>query len=356
MDLYTQPWNHQDLDAVAGLWRKQTGVMRPLQPEGVHSWLLNQVAGNTFFDREGLLLTFDVSGAKTAEGGVSGRRLVGMIHAAFPPSEEFLRSHYVGGAVPQWTSPPTARRDGIIAMMIVDETLEESDKRQVANELLRYAEVYLRQKHVQIIYAGGLRPSNNPPFWNGFCGAGDAWGIPDDQLLIHDVLDTAGYRELRHTAVWRRKLSLPVPLLMEIVKAKRHCRVVATDWRPVRTWEMLTMTPGKPLEYQALASDDHQLGRLVLRKIAETDSVTGEVVDLVVVHWMAWTSGGLNALRREVILLLLDAAIQDLSDPDNLGWIEWILCSDPTYTTRVDTAKMLGFEVARRGTVRRKEI
>ncbi|MDO4558662.1 MAG: hypothetical protein Q4C47_06835, partial [Planctomycetia bacterium] len=354
MGLLIRPWSHRDVEALAELWLNRRGEPHPLRPDGVREWLLSQVTGNTFFDREGLLLAFRT---ESDDGCGSRGRLVGMVHAAFPPSGEYLlplrsdASESSGAA----HAPPTAFREGILTMMITDESLPEDEQRYIIKGLLERAESYLRGRHVQTIYGGGIRPLNNPPFWNGFCGAGDAWGIPDEQKLVHEVLGEAGYQEVRHTVVWRRKNSLPPPIVGEIVAARHHCQATLCEWEPATAWEMLTMQPGAPLEFRVHTPDGTRLGRLVLRKLSTISPEGGQPTDLFVTHWMSSdpVGGRVQATRREIVLVLMDAAVELLRRQSPGGMIEWILCSDPTFAMRADVARVFGFEIVKRGTVRR---
>ena len=361
MALEIRSWNHMYLNALTQLWQNRQGEPRPLLPDANHiwDWLSGRVAGNTFFDREGLLLAFNAD-----------EELVGMIHAGFPPTQNLLDPILTPDAadLTARAADQTTQKRGIIMMMIVKESLEEKSRREVIQKLLQEIEVFLKGRNVRTIYGGAMRPQYNPPFWRGLCGAGDAWGIPDSDELAQEVFSKAGYQVIKRTAVWRRSLATQLLTPPEVTQAQQslslyfNFEVTPQDWKYTTSWEEVTANQEtSPLEFAMRTPDGQTLGRLVIRQIAEVrDGVQNNLFAMHRIECFP-PQGSPPSARQKMILVLWDKALEKLcqmrenSEISQDCEVEWIMCNDQTFASQINAAQLFGFEIVKQGTILRRE-
>ncbi|MDD3470228.1 MAG: hypothetical protein PHE53_09665 [Thermoguttaceae bacterium] len=348
MSLVIRPYTHQSLGAVIAFWEGRRAAPMLLQPSMTAVLVASRVISNTLFDLNGLILAVE-------ESGSGPKHVVGLVHAAFPPDPEYMcpTMH-----IPQLNAAPFVRREGIIIMVAVEETLPPEQQQVILGQLLAAAENYFREKHVQTIYGGGVSPYN-PPFYNELCGVGDACGVLEADQPAHEAFQTAGYQKVTKTVVHRLPLTTwTPPVNPEILSAKRTHTAISHEWKAETSWESMTMLPGgNPHEFQTYSSDGHLQGRLVLREIP-AELPDGTMTELFVTHrFVCKGVSGISSLeRQEIGLVLWDCALASLKQLAPTGVVEWILRDDPTFRSRIHIAESFGFTPFTRGVIYRREL
>jgi hypothetical protein len=78
------------------------------------------------------------------------------------------------------------------------------DQAQIAGELLRHSEDYLRGRGAKVLYGGAVHPLD--PFYLGLYGGSELPGVLDSDPQAQEVFRTHGYREIDRTLVFQRAL------------------------------------------------------------------------------------------------------------------------------------------------------
>ena len=348
MSLVIRPYTHQSLGAVISFWERRHTAPMLLQPSMTAKLVASRVISNALFDLNGLILAVEESGA-------GPKHVVGLIHATFPPDPEYMCPTT---PLPPQNAAPLVRREGIVIMMAVEETLPPEQQQEILGRLLDAAEDYFREKHVQTIYGGGVSPYN-PPFYSDLCGVGDACGVLEADYPAHQAFLTAGYQKVTKTVVHRLSLAKwTPPVNSDILSAQRTHAAVSHEWKADTSWESMTMLPGgNPHEFRTYSSSGLLQGRLVLREIPAELS-DGTMTELFVAHrFVCKGSAGISSLeRQEIGLVLWDYALGFLKQQAPGGVVEWILRDDPTFRSRIHIAESFGFMPFTRGVVYRREL
>jgi len=141
------------------------------------SVLEQHIFSRHFFDREGLIVATD-----DADGG----QPVGFAHAGFGSNE-------AGTALTTET--------GVTHMVMVREDLWGTD---LADQLLKKSELYLRDKGAKVLYAGGINPLSS--FYLGLYGGSESPGILLSDPNLRPLVTRNQYRERGRVVILQRDL------------------------------------------------------------------------------------------------------------------------------------------------------
>ncbi|MCI0331996.1 MAG: GNAT family N-acetyltransferase [Planctomycetes bacterium] len=200
-----RPFRNADPPLIAEIWRDQPpqrGLMQLVTPA-----ILEQlVFSKPYFDPQGLVLAFD------------GDSVVGFVHAGF-------------GANDEQTDFDTSMGTTYQLMLRADNRNEE-----LADELLRRAEDYLRDRGAKVLYGGGIRPFN--AFYLGLYGGSELPGV----LVSDPVLGAAclrnGYHEIDRVQILQLELARFRPpvtrsqrqLRRELSSRENYCPPAQSRW------------------------------------------------------------------------------------------------------------------------------
>jgi GNAT superfamily N-acetyltransferase len=204
-----RPFRNNDAPLLAEIWRSQAGqrgLMQPMSPAIFEDRVLNKA----IFDRLGLILA------------VEDGRPVGFVHAGF-------------GSLGDESAPSTEL--GVISMVMLH---APSNVAQVADELLRRAEDYLRQRGGKAIIAGGVHPAD--PFYLGLYGGSAMTGILQTDVAARQLFSTHGYREIKRYVVLQRELAHFRPTVdrQQMQIRRRIDFLTREDPRPKTWWDACT--------------------------------------------------------------------------------------------------------------------
>jgi ribosomal protein S18 acetylase RimI-like enzyme len=130
---------------------------------------------------------FDPAGLIVAEDDGT---CVGFCHAGFGGSQDEKAVDRTAGVICLIGVRPTHRRRGI------------------GSELLRRGEAYLRQKGATQIFAGAMSPLD--PFYLGMYGGSDLPGVLASDTGADEFLSKRGYKPVRTSLVFQRRLNQPI--------------------------------------------------------------------------------------------------------------------------------------------------
>ncbi len=197
-------FRNTDPPLLAELWCSHPPQRALVQPMTM-GLLEQRVLGKPFFDREGLIVA------------VEGSRLVGFAHAAF-------------GSTPDGSAVST--ETGSTCMLMVG---PHADRRQVAEELLRRSEAYLRSHGTRVFLGGCVYPAN--PFYLGLYGDSQSPGLLESDAGTISLFCSAGYEITQRRLVLERPLSGFRPVLDRLqMQVRRQYHIEADFDPPVATW------------------------------------------------------------------------------------------------------------------------
>lgn len=141
------------------------------------SLLEQNIFSRHYFDREGLIVATD---------DADGARPIGFAHAGFGSNE---------------TGTALSTDSGVTYMVMVREDLWDTD---LADQLLKKSEVYLRDKGAKILYAGGINPLSS--FYLGLYGGSELPGILLSDPHLRPLVARNHYRERGRVVILQRDL------------------------------------------------------------------------------------------------------------------------------------------------------
>ena len=253
--IHFRPFSNTDPPLLTELWRScadRRPLVQPLTTNAFEQLVLNK----PYFDRDGLVLA------------IEGQQPVGFVHAGFGPSED----------------QDTLSTDlGVTAMLLVR---PRQNQAEVAGELLRCSEEYLRARGAKVLYGGAVHPLD--PFYLGLYGGSELPGVLDTDPAMQRVFLEHGYREIDRTIVFQRTLAdFRAPVDRNQMQVRRRTQLAVVEEPPAKTWwEACTLGEFERVEFQLL---DRALGKEVasatLRAIDQTPTGAGvRASGLVDVH------------------------------------------------------------------------
>jgi ribosomal protein S18 acetylase RimI-like enzyme len=231
--IHYRPFRNGDPPAIAAVWRTQPPLRARVQHLSTTAFE-RLVLGKPYFDRKGLIVA------------VEDDQLIGFVHAGFGPSED-------GSCL---------RTDlGVTCLAMVTPHERQAE---VAAELVRQSEEYLRRSGAGVLYAGGFEPVS--PFYVGLYGGSRLPGVLASDQAALDLYGSAGYREEKRHIILQRKLTGFRPVMdRRQMQLRRQCRIVKTlDPRPSSWWEGCLTTHMDCIRYGLKPSrDDPPCGKAV---------------------------------------------------------------------------------------------
>jgi ribosomal protein S18 acetylase RimI-like enzyme len=196
------------------LWNQAAPESAVVRPVRVHE-LDTHALGTVNFDAAGLIVA-------ERDG-----RIVGFVHAGFGPE------------LPVETTRPfqLCREMGTLAMLIVEAGVDEPD---LAVELIKEGENYLRERGAQVFYAGGLFPLN--PFYWGVYGGSEGSGVLAGHDAFHRALVARGYEPAATTVLLEADLTTAEPRDPRAVLIRRQTQIeFVDDALPINWWQNLAL-------------------------------------------------------------------------------------------------------------------
>ena len=185
------------------------------------------VLSKPYFDRRGLIV---------AE---HGKEVVGFVHAAFGPNEDFTEVQHDEGVISMLQASP-AHASG-----------------ELVPQLLAAAEGYLNDHGTKRIVGGSHPP--NIPFYHGLCGTGELPGVLLADEAMHDAYRATGYEVTEEFAVMECSLDRMRPLIdrnqrmlprsFEVRPTMDH---VFENW-----WETCAFGPIQRSQFQVIRKEDN---------------------------------------------------------------------------------------------------
>lgn len=169
--MHYREFRNSDPPKLVDVWRCSPPSRRLAQPL-TPNLLEELVLAKPYFDPAGVIVAEDEDG-----------RAVGFVHAGFGPNESRTGLNC---------------EEGAICMLIVR---SEDGKADVAAELLRRGEEYLRQAGAKDIYAGGVGAIC--PFYLGLYGGSELPGVPDSQPASQEFFRRNGYEDADRVLVYQ---------------------------------------------------------------------------------------------------------------------------------------------------------
>jgi GNAT superfamily N-acetyltransferase len=238
--IHYRPYSNTDPPLLAELWRScadRRPLVQPLTAAVFEQLVLNK----PYFDREGLWLA------------VEGEQPQGFVHAGFGPSDD----------------ESTLSTDlGVTSILLVR---PRDDQAEVAEQLLRHSEEYLRDRGAKVLYAGAVRPLN--PFYLGLYGGSELPGVLDSDLGMQRLFLTHGYREIDRTVVFQRTLAdFRAPVDRKQMQVRRRTQMAVVEEPPSKTWwEACTLGEFERIEFQLLDRErGNEVASATLRAIDHT--------------------------------------------------------------------------------------
>jgi ribosomal protein S18 acetylase RimI-like enzyme len=283
--IHYRPFSNTDPPLLAELWRScaDRPLVQPLTAAMFEQLVLNK----PYFDREGLWLA------------IEDEKPQGFVHAGFGPSED----------------ESTLSTDlGVTSMLIVR---PRDDQIDMAGELLRRSEDYLRNRGSKVLYAGAVHPLN--PFYLGLYGGSELPGVLDSDRGMQRLLLAHNYREIDRTLVFQRTLTdFRAPVDRKQMQVRRRTQMAVVEEPPSKSWwEACTLGEFERVEFQLL---DRELGKEIasatMRAIENTPANSGvRTSGLVDVHVDP-------ALQHEgLATFLISEALKELSH-QGIGLVE----------------------------------
>ncbi len=199
-----RPFRNTDPPHIAAIWRDQPaqrGLMQPITPN-----LLEQlVFSKPYFDPQGLILAFH------------GDEPVGFAHAGFGSNDDQTKLDTSMGTTYQ-------------LMLRSDHRNEE-----LADELLKHSEEYLRSQGAKVLYGGGILPLN--AFYLGLYGGSELPGVLQRDPTLGATCLRHGYREVDRVQILQLELAQfrpPVTRAQRMLRREMSSNEIYCP--PSRTW------------------------------------------------------------------------------------------------------------------------
>jgi len=177
------------------------GLVQPMTPALLETFVLSKI----YFDRQGLILAFDDD------------RPIGFVHAGFGPNDKGTAISHELGVTSLLMTTPHPQRD------------------EVAHELLKRSEAYLRQAGATAFYAGGVGLAT--PFYLGLYGGSGIPGILTSDAVSQKLYRDAGYREIDRCVVLQCQLGSFRPVVdRRQMRVRRQYQVALIPNPPLAHW------------------------------------------------------------------------------------------------------------------------
>jgi ribosomal protein S18 acetylase RimI-like enzyme len=315
--IHYRPFSNTDPPLLTELWRScadRRSLTQPLTTALFEQLVLNK----PYFDRKGLWLA------------IEGRHAAGFVHAGFGPSDD---------------ESTLSTELGVTSVLLVRPDL---DHEEIARQLLRHSEEYLRGRGAKVLYGGAIRPLN--PFYMGLYGGSELPGVLDSDVATQRLFTSSGYREIDRTLVFQRTLAdFRAPFDRNQMQVRRRTQVAVVDEPPTKTWwEACTLGEFDRIEFQLL---DRALGK-------EIASVTLRAIDQTPTHAGVRASGLMDVQvvqgsRHEGLgTFLVSEALKELHH-QGVGLVE--AQTMQRNTAAIGLYQKLGFNRIDSGAVYRKE-
>lgn len=199
-----RPFRNSDPPHLADIWRSQPpqrGLLQPVTPPLLEMGVFSKM----HFDREGLIVA--------ERDGLP----IGFAHAGFGPDDRGDRLDTTLG-----TTHVLMLRGG-------------QPEGEVARDLLRASESYLRSKGAKVFYAGGIQPLNS--FYLGLYGGSEIPGVLQSDKLLTQLCRENQYREIDRIRILQCDLvGFRQPVSHKLRAIKRCTEIVETIDPPARNW------------------------------------------------------------------------------------------------------------------------
>lgn len=197
-------FRNTDPPQILRLWNRSglgRGAARPLSTEAFE--VANYV--QPYFDPQGLIAAF------------RGEEMIGFVHAGFGFTADTQQLDYQVGVICVVMVLPDFRRQGI------------------GRELVRRAELYLRERGAHQIYAGQAK--GNDPFYFSLYGGSRPCGFLDSDPLSAPFFQSLGYVSQRTYGIYSRTLAdRKDPFSMRLMAIRRRTCLLVTDQPERPTW------------------------------------------------------------------------------------------------------------------------
>jgi ribosomal protein S18 acetylase RimI-like enzyme len=308
-------FRNSDPPRLADVWRAADLGPAAMQPMTA-ALLEASVFSKPYFERAGLIVAAD------------NDRVVGFAHAAFGPNKD--------------RSAVDTQAGTTLLVAVVPHPLQE----QIADELLRGCEAYLRARGARTILGGGSAELRS--FYLGLYGGSDLPGILDSSAAMQGVFTRAGYETADRIAVLRRRLQgfrPPVNRLQLAIKRTTELRAIDEPTR--RTWWEAATTAGIALRRYELLNQARE--RLGCASFWDMQPLAGA--------WGVPAAGLLDVeiegprRRQGLAHYLVAEALHDLAQ-EGVAIVE--THASAANTPALNLFTKLGFETAEHGTIFRK--
>jgi GNAT superfamily N-acetyltransferase len=201
-----RPFLNSDPPAIAAIWCSQPpswGLMQPISPA-----ILDQlVLAKPYFDRQGLIMA------------IEDGQPVGFVHAGFGPNANRSGLDFEVGAT---------------YLLMVD---PDSQRSEIASELLARSEEYLRRSGARQLYGGAV--DRLGPFYLGLYGGSISPGVLLSDQAQMEAFRAAGYVEDHRALILHRDLAgFRPPVDHQTLQWRRQFSLVAcTDLQPADWWD-----------------------------------------------------------------------------------------------------------------------
>jgi ribosomal protein S18 acetylase RimI-like enzyme len=315
--IHYRPFRNTDPPLLTELWRScayRRSLVQPLTTASFEQLVLNK----PYFDRDGLWLALE------------GDEPQGFVHAGFGPTDD---------------ESGLSTDLGVTAMLLVR---QRPDQSEMAAELLKHSEEYLRAQGAKVLYGGAVRPLN--PFYLGLYGGSELPGVLDTDSATQQLFLSHGYREIDRIAVFQRKLEeFRAPIDRNQMQVRRRTQVAIVEEPPAKTWwEACTLGELERFEFQLLDRiQGQQMASATVRSLEQAPGYPGvRASGLIDVRVSP------EALHQGLATFLLSEALKELHQ-QGVGLVE-------AQTMQRNTAALglyekLGFSRTDSGAVYRKE-
>lgn len=310
--IHYRSFRNPDPPLLAEVWNASLGGVRTVSIPPRSTGLLEYFTfSKPYFDPRGLILALDDD------------RPVGFIHAGFGPAANRSAIDPSTGIICTLGVLPAYRSQGI------------------GSELLRRAELYLRESGAQRILAGPSSPNN--PFTFALYGGSDSPGFLSQEGLARAFFERRGYRLARTIAVLSRSLkrvSMPTdPRFLSI--HPRH-DIIGSPLTRAGWWRECVLGPIEAVEYRLQEKRTQTLlGRIVLWDMATFSMGWGEssvgMLDLDILP-QARRQGLARYLLAQVLMHLHQQTFERFE-----------VCVDSTNTPALGLLRSLAFEQVETG-------
>ena len=206
-----RPFLNGDVPAIVDIWRSnrdQPGIARSISVDLFDNLILSK----PYFDRSGLIVA------------IESQCPVGFVHAGFGPNS-------AGNALDY--------QRGVVSMLMTRQgggDVEQGSPGEIATELLRQAEDYLRGKGAIEMFAVGI--GTLCPFYLGLYGGSDLAGVLESDIARQQLFRANGYVDVDQVRLYRRDLASFRPTLNRTILQLRRTQTVnfVSDPLPQSWW------------------------------------------------------------------------------------------------------------------------